>query len=360
MKCLLFYIDKSIGIAIESGELSEVEHSVFQDLAVSVQKGCCIVCGEYHSLSLLANRDDNVGDVFKKILSKYAMQRTIIDKVNVVFCICKNASQDLPSFISEKAIEIRLQRIVTSRWDIFQKCILLCENLKDCTFYSFLGENYCSHNNITDYHVSFMNLGGGGQTTAETYKNMVCEEKRSVLCVVDSDKKYANTCPLGKTCVAVKNEVTGFTELDPPFYTVILPLHEIENIIPLVILAEIYKSDPLINEYILLLKKLSEIENGTPLLCYDFKKGCTNLHDEDDMSYYWKSIATSHHIDLSKFNNVFPAIVDRKYLSKVNEFLRTNANRHEFLVFDTYIATIIQQLEKDLFSWGCVGKPIFV
>lgn len=356
---LLFYIDKTIGEAIDANELSEAEMSIFQSISVAVQRGNCIVCGEYHSLSVLASRTDNIGVLFRKVLSKYVTQRAIMEEVDVIFCICKNSAKELPAFIVEKVKEIRIDRIVDYWWDLFQKCVLVCENQNDCKYYSLLGLNYCNRHNIVEYTVDFTYQGGGGQTTAESYDNMVCREKRPTLCIVDSDKRHANNCTLGKTCMDVRNIEASFSETEPPFQTVVLQVHEVENIVPLTILADLYRNKPLINSYIELLKNLASIENGAPLLYYDLKYGCSNLLDTDDVSQYWNSIAATHEIDLSEFDNIFPAIVDRKYLSKVVPQLRGIVDNHESLEFEACLEDIVLQLERTIFSWGCIGRPIY-
>lgn len=356
---MLFYIDKTIGDAIKAGTLSDIEISIFQSLAVAVQKGRCIVCGEYQSLALLASREDNVGVVFSKVRSKYATHRVIMEKVNPVFCICKNEPKELPSFIVGKTIDISIDQIINFRWDLFEKCALICENQNDCEYYSLLGLDYCNHNSISGYTVDFTYQGGGGQETATAYENMVCREKRPALCIVDSDKKHGYNCPVGKTCMDVQNMAASFSGSEPPFQTIVLPVHEVENIVPLIILSKVYRNESSISLYIKFLKKLAEIEDGTPLLFFDFKKGHLNILGTDDASQYWNHIVSAHQIDLSEFNNSLPAIVDRKYLSKAVPELRKIVNNNEPLEFESCLENIISQLELATFSWGCVGYPMY-
>lgn len=359
MNCLLFYIDKSIGDAIEANELSEAEIQELQSLAIAAQRGNCIVCGEYHSLSTLANREDNVGIVFRKVLTKYTIQRAIMEKVSIIFCICRGTAKNLPSYVESKAREISIDKIVGYRWNLFQKCALICENQSDCEYYVLLGLDYCNHHNISDYTVDFTYQGGGGQTTAIAYNNMVYREKRPALCIVDSDIKYGNNCPLGKTCVDVQKMTASFLDSEPPFQTVVLQVHEVENIVPLIILSKVYKDGVSADSNIRLLKKLAEIESGAPLLYYDLKRGHPNMMGTDDASQYWNRIASAYQIDLSEFSNVFPAIVDRKYLSKAVSELRGIVYNREPLEFETCIKDIILQLEQTTFSWGCVGHPMY-
>lgn len=359
MNCLLFYIDKTIGEAIDKGELLETEMSFFHALSVAVYRGNCIICGEHHSLSALASRTDNVGSVFGKVLSKYMMHRSIMEKVGVIFCICKNCAKDVPDFIAEKMQEIPIEKIITSHWDIFQKCVLLCENQNDCKYYSLLGLDYCNRQSIVEYTVDFTYLGGGGRTTAELYDNMVCREKRPVLCVVDSDIKHGNNCELGDTCKDVSDTEASFSNKEPPFQTVILQVHEIENIVPLDVLAKVYNSKPLINSYIQLLRNLAAIESGAPLLYYDLKHGCSTMSSTDDFSQYWSSLAATHGIELNEFGNVFPPIVDRKYLSKALSGVKENIENHEILVFEACLQRVVLPLEQTVFSWGCVGRPMY-
>lgn len=357
---MLFYIDKTIGAEIEANNLSSNEIMVLQSLAVAVQRGNCIVCGEYHCLTVLANLSDNIGVVFRKILSKYAMQRSIMEKVNIIFCISKGNALDLPPFIVDKVRELQIDAIANLQLDLFQKCVLVCENQHDCEYYSLLGAVYCFENRLHDYPIRFTFQGGGGQTTADSYENMVCREKRPTLCIVDSDKRHGNNCEFGKTCKDVISKTTMFSNETPPFQTYILPVHEIENIVPIPILERIYSKKNLIDSYATLLRQLAEVENGTPLLYYDLKNGFTNLSGEDELSQYWNNIIRRNEIDLSGFDNVLPPVVDRKYLEKVVIELREMVNNHELIEFEPCLECIVSDIKQVVFSWGCVGTPMFV
>lgn len=117
---------------------------------------------------------------------------------------------------------------------------------------------------------------GGGGTTAAQYKAALTEH-RPTLCVVDSDQRYPGG-PTGSTAKAVAAAGQGNSSQIVQAH--ILPVREAENLIPLSILLEVYKSNSEISRIISKFHafKNSDIykKSNYRLLDYvDFKEGDT-------------------------------------------------------------------------------------
>ena len=143
-----------------------------------------------------------------------------------------------------------------------QPPILLCENLDDTKFYFALCREY--------FGINFINTkngqGAGGSSLADNLENIVNNQDRFCLCIVDSDIKYPN-CDDGGTYVAIlnKNLVPH-----PSFEVYKLNVHEIENLIPIDIISKNTND----NNKRKFANRLKEIDNdGDILKYYDIKEG---------------------------------------------------------------------------------------
>ncbi len=139
--------------------------------------------------------------------------------------------------------------------ETIQKSILLCEHLQDTEFYQIIGQTFCKWNNV-NIKLNFESRLGGGNTIATVYENIQNKNKRLCLCIVDSDKLSPDSS-LGSTAKRVR-EKDDNTFVTTQLY--ILPVREIENLIPLSILSEIIsKNRNRENAF----KQLEEIENSS-------------------------------------------------------------------------------------------------
>lgn len=95
-------------------------------------------------------------------------------------------------------------------------------------------------------YLSPMNLEivhGGGSTTAVVL-SAAWSEARPMICVVDSDRRYPRA-PLGGTAKAI-DDIGSENEIGT-VCTAILDVREIENLLPLSFLFEVYKDNPEVN-----------------------------------------------------------------------------------------------------------------
>ena len=156
-----------------------------------------------------------------------------------------------------------------------QPPILLCENLDDTRFYSALCKEY-----FGDIYINTKNgLGGGGSTVADNLENIINNNDRFCLCVVDSDIKY-DGAPEGGTYKAIQNK-----KLKPnSTYDICkLNVHEIENLIPIDKVIQFIKNKR-VRQFA---QRLKNIDNtGDILFFYDIKDGISKKSIERDCNYY--------------------------------------------------------------------------
>ena len=110
----------------------------------------------------------------------------------------------------------------------------MCENLQDTEFYKIIAETFCKWKRL-NIKPKFEPSLGGGNTISTVYENIQNKKKRLCLCIVDSDKLSPNSS-LGSTArnIKQKDDNTSVTTL-----LYILPVRELENLIPLSILSEL-------------------------------------------------------------------------------------------------------------------------
>ena len=131
----------------------------------------------------------------------------------------------------------------TDRFEIYEECHLLTENLQDGDFFKYLVDAYIKTIG-TKGNIEYMPLMGGGATIAKVYEMEINKEQHFCVAILDSDKKYP-TCGKGDTFKTLKR-VDGDLYLDEDgnngqrafncSYYVMEDLRELENLIPISVL----------------------------------------------------------------------------------------------------------------------------
>lgn len=189
-----------------------------------------------------------------------------------------------------------------------QKPFLLCENLDDAKFYDFIGMAYKRHMKMTHLFTKFEEVNGGGSTTASVYEQKATstrDERRLVLCILDSDKVAPNSSR-GSTANKVRtfheNNCVRLENLVSMKYH-ILECRELENIIPFTYIQKAFDGDVNKPQVIESLQKFhcdlpegQEINLEQAYLFLDIKEGTSlnkiisKLKDPKDKTF-WDEIA---------------------------------------------------------------------
>lgn len=147
--------------------------------------------------------------------------------------------------------------------------VILGENVRDARLMLEMARVYASSKRMPEVKLRCRLAGGGGTTTADSFRGYR-EESRLCLCVVDSDRK-APEGEMGTTAV----EVLGEVEADSPWAAVvILECREAENTLPTEIVAKAVRDNHQHMQRVPMLSKLDRSVAGVFVRSYcNLKRG---------------------------------------------------------------------------------------
>lgn len=358
---MVIYIDKTIGQYIEQNGMNDEERNLFNDLASSHSRGRCLLCGDLSSLEKVTDLllDESPKATYSKIKSQHFQTRSIIEQVKnfLVISCCENA--DVPDFFKDKYKLLNISDAI--KCDFSAPCTLVGENFDDCKFYKLLAERYLYSRKLKGVSFSFHNELGGGNTINKVFEKCVKEDKYLTFCIVDSDKKYdvskryPNKVEMGDTAKQLQKTYKSLlrTFKLPTYGVLFIPVHEIENLIPISVLELIAKSSvPEMVNGLDCLKKLLQKKLVQAILSYDFKKGNNTTNAQGKA--YWEEIGEIIG------DTSFPAINSRVLEHALNFFESNTDPQYDFakVELDEYLIDIWENVGADIFSWGCSNYPI--
>lgn len=362
---MIIYIDKTIGERLKKEKLTDDERALFGKLAMSRRDGKNILLGDRESLRMLEEQaDDLPGRIFAKIRGKSAEDRSIIETVERVVVISYEETPKAPDFVCRRALLVSIAQAIDS--GLASTCCLIGENYDDCEFYTGIGYWYCEDKGINGPRIVFENILGGGATTCDVLKRYVTVNKRLTLCVSDSDytrDPFFSAVPApekGDTAKKIEEEEAEIQKSGEyfPFSVYILPVHEIENLIPIRSLEEIEKGMPNLKKGLDLLKALLKVQDGRPILYYDFKSGFSSFK-EPDSKVYWENIMEQLE-DAPKDKNgnfEYPAL-GKKILELVKNNMGENGDGYITVQLDSYLKERWEEIGRLVFTWGCAYEKI--
>lgn len=353
---MIIYIDKSIEKHGKTEGFSTDEEMLFNQLAYAHIKGDCFLCGYIGSLDLL---NASVGVSYRTVKKRYSESRTLMDAVDTLIVISYEENPELPEFLNGKSRIISVDNAVTSR--INEQCRLLGENLNDCAFYKLLAERYLRTypQKIKDINISFQDELGGGVTTDTVFEKNIDIDRHLTLCLVDSDTKhdkstiYRSAPAIGDTARKLLKAEKKLSEKNL-FELYCLPVHEVENLIPILVLREIANdSSPDMMPGIECLEKLLRAGLEKAVLFYDFKYGGTKVKGDPSITY-WIEVGEKIGDDIS-FPRVAAGVLQRA-IEKLSEQTPDGYKRVVSITLDKYLIPLWHEIGLKVFSWGCANR----
>ncbi len=359
---MVIYLDKSIGEHLEKFGFDENESRLFVELATAHQRGNCLLTGDLNSLEILTN---NLGgfpsDIYRKVHEHFPEMRSIINEVEFLFVISYLAIPTLPDFIVKKSKILKVSDAINFK--INDKCTFLCENLNDNKFYRLMAEKYFNSRKVKGVELAFHDEMGGGNTINTVFEKCVLKDEAFTFCIVDNDIKYGKTKSfpnepaIGDTSNLLSKtfkELKNINKL-PTYELFCLPIHEIENLIPLSIITEIL--DPKVLEMKIgvdFLKQLLDSGMGQVILIYDFKNGIKQLK-EGPHKTYWTEVA--YKIGDDTFPKINSKLL-KHTLDYFDDLLKQDKDYMSSIVLDEYLIELWENIGLKVFSWGCANTPI--
>lgn len=249
--------------------------------------------------------------------------------------------------------------------DSLIKTRVICEDLYDAEFYKHILKWYIS-NKKSKLKYSFHSQGGGGRNIARTIEEEL-KKKHITICIVDTDKKYANYIP-EKDSAYCKCKHIG---KDIEYYKFLpLDVHEIENLIPLnyIDVAFLNYTEEKIND-----KKNKEAfdflrkdaENILPY--FDYKNGIKKndelLNNQEYMTFAKLCYAQNskmlkdfdtHLQELPKKGQVYPPLIGGTGTIKMTLKLISNSNCPVPILLE-YQKNNWNKIGQNMLNW-CVAK----
>ena len=374
-----------IEIDEEIMELLDVEKylNFFNELAHNITNGTNYVFITKRLLEKLYKNpkiDNSSRQIYKNIFDNSAQDLVIKRSVNRIAKVVNNGKNEIEKNEFEiedenekkKVEEIIIPIDIAIDVNLFIKeSNLIGENHSDCQFLQNIGDAYKAKKSINAINIKLRNIQGGGATISDEYK-VRAKEKEISLFIVDTDQKYIGSAKGSTLRKLLKEERENKCEACEIYE---LPVHEIENIIPLKMIKKYYdeaKGEEERNEVIDFLESLEKNDfEKSPLAFFDMKNGISMKKwiEEESYKQYWKNVlddiqfeyCEEYEYDEKKEAYNPKYIINgfgSKLLDKINEFWSENYDEIEFLRenVDEYVENTWEDIGALVYSYGCARQ----
>lgn len=363
---LIIYIDKTIGKSFKQRQLTDEEATFFCKIAQAHKDGKCIICGDIDSIdALIVSLSAPYNQIYRIVRGQYIENRALFDLVDTVVVLTVDISApEMPSYIAPKSVVISMD--TAEEIDVNSGCHLVCENIDDCTFFEDLARCYLKRKSLHSIQLYSSRENGGGNTTADVFKKCI-DQKAMTLCIADSDMKYGesmdypNEPARGDTLRKVQKAESDLRTKNCKIPFCVLPLcvHEVENLIPLSVIEKIEKDLPNIRSGRILLEKLKEVDDGRPILYYDFKKGFPDFEKGPKLSYWREVFQKLEGTGIQLVDDVpkpWPAISSKNLLRRASKLIE-DADFTDILI-DSYLSEHWDNVGIKMVTWCCAYSKI--
>lgn len=228
-------------IIVLDKDLLNVDYSAREDLRIALENIClCAYRGEH---LLIGDRDTLLGlagmvdrtsaSILSRIERTLAMTGSLLSRV----------SQFVRITTSVTTIERdgATWKVPLSMGENISRTVLIGENMTDIDIFKMAASHYQRHSKLGSIEVCIDAIPGGGSCTPDLVNEQL-SRRRWVLIITDSDKKSPHGHPETVTsikCEKLCNNTQNIARSNP------LPVHEIENIIPINLAIESLKKHQL-------------------------------------------------------------------------------------------------------------------
>jgi len=349
---MLIYIKKSLFQEIQNfnGD-NDLCAIALQNIAQSKIQGDHIFLIDRGSTILIALHQLTQAtiNVFEKIESEAAQYGGLKDNLMTYIEISSyDGTIEKQQNNGKTIIKIPLKFFSNNR--IVQRVKLIGENLNDCRFYERLSILYINEYKSKELpsKIKFELIGGGGNTTAESFKEIAKENNALALCITDNDKATP-TSPHGDTsklCQVVNtSNLCHHQDIDARY---------VENLLHYQQIKKILSSK---KERLTLIKNLEFLESladSTHWFHLPLKTGLKNLDKKSSTDYlYWDSVINT------KFDEDYQIPPVSKYLLKWAIDL-TDENKLSTCPKDNPVHETWNVISALISSWGCCCEPMRV
>lgn len=335
----------------------ENEFDVFLDnLMTCYREGKHVVVIEPKALIFLIKRvetSDRNRKILEHLYSKFSTHNSIVTKINRFINVTLNIENTV--FRNGKKI-INLSFLNFLDSNTIQKTILLVENSEDANLYTLIAKYFSRNSDLGEFNFQSAVQTGGGNTIVKEFKSIYENKERFCLCILDRDKKSCNVKNWGDTAHKVVKywKTKPFNNLKCDY--IILPLLELENLIPIGFYDSKHGKDYINPSYDISYNNMNIYLHNFPFLrrYIDFKKD--TIYED----VFWKSYPCYDNIECIEENN--KKILFKSYGTNIAEkFLKLEYSAIETLInSDTLIRNIWLRLGRILCQLLIGTNPIRV
>jgi hypothetical protein len=225
---MLFYLTDSLIVDKSHPQFSAIRRAV-KYIAMSVFESKHLLRGDYQVLKYMEEEfrgDKESYPIFHRLVSKYSTY-TVPDD------ICRYVEVVLSGFAEYEKDGHRIKQIEYGYFNDskkVQEMIVMAEDLEDCYVFEYALKWYIKQNHLS-YNYCFTPRGGGGSRIELAVKNCL-KSGEMVTCITDSDQRYPGM-PLKSDSNCMECKRLGKNTKDKIYYFLMMPVLELENLIPL-------------------------------------------------------------------------------------------------------------------------------
>ena len=363
---MLFYITNSLMVDKEDMRYLHIR-KVIRNLLTGYSESKLLLMGDYEVLKWMVKlfaEDEDLVSPIKYLYNNYAIMG-IPDEIKYYWEVVADTMPETQRIEGDKTI-FSISYLVLQDSVSTQKCALIGEDYNDCTFYKYVlswYKRYEGHNIKCDFHDE---PGGGDRMEVKVAE--FAHHYKPAFALVDTDDKYEGQIHIKETTRQKCEKAARHHKC--MFFLEILPVHEVENLVPLNYIDKLDWNEN--NRY----KKagLDYLRNNAHtesiIKYFDFKKGIHYKDIRDDYQFRrYAERCFSLNLDISKdisFGSylagmhddadvVYPSVRENA-LKQVLEMMRKDEDfirkyPPELLDFQN---ETWNKIGKMMLSWGCV------
>lgn len=349
---MLIYLKKSLFQEIrDDNDNKNFYATALQNIAQSKAQGDHIFLMDRGSTILINSQEltRRTMSIFEKIESEAAQYGSLKDNLIIYIEISNYDGAIKKQEINGKTIlNIPLKFFSNNR--IIQRVKFIGENLNDCRFYERLSVIHINKYKSKELpsKIKFEPINGGGNTTAESLKELSKDGNTLALCITDNDKTTPTSSrgETSKLCSAISlSNLCHHQDIEARYIENLLHYEQIEKILS----TE--------KERLVLIKNLEflkNLENSSDWLYLPLKNGLKKeKHKTSLNSNYWDSIISEEFNEVYKIppisSNLLKWTIDLTEKGGLSPCPENNPIHEKW-----------NEISALTSSWGCCSEPIRV
>lgn len=375
---MLYEIDKScLELLDDKNNISLI--AFFEQLALDRRKCKNLLVAEREVLNKFAKWECLsvvAREIYTRLANRSSEYRNIVNNTTKYCRLVANGEVECIGERGHEIIILPIEKIAMK--ELTGKTLIVTENIEDIGLYKIIGQYYIRRKRLGNVRIDFEERNGGGSTIATVVKEIISESMRMFICILDSDKKYADQQSPGdtmkKVIETVEDKMTNYN------YDILpLEIHEVENLIPISVLEMVVTKKCLNEEALKFMKRLIKNDSSScsPVFFFDLKKGIPankivkdkNADAQEKKRFaknqlyriYWEKYICEYGILIDQCEcsgAIIPGVCDNILKYSIEYCRDYLMQTFEETQIDLYMEKIWMEIGERIYCWGCVGNRL--